>query len=202
MTSENMQEQLKRIKEKVPQIQEYYHHDIFEPPLSEAEVIAYENTHNIKLPEDYRMFITTIARAGEKPFYGLYDLIKPKPDYEITSIPEKPFPYTIDSPLFIYQIDDETYDRLMEEENDEICRGYLVLSQEGCGMTNILIVNSEDEATYGTMWFFDLSNDFGIAPIFNPGTKDPMHFLDWIEYWIDFTLQADDDDYFGYIELT
>lgn len=71
----------------------------------------------------------------------------------MNSIPEKPFPYTIDAPLLIYQIDDDTYEMLMEEENDEICRGYLVLCQEGCGMTNILVVNSGDETTYGTMWF-------------------------------------------------
>ena len=202
MTSEIINEQLQRIKEKIPLIQKYYHHNIFEPPLSEVEVLAYEKAHHIRLPEDYRKFITTIASAGEKPFYGLYDIIKPKPEYEMNSIPEKPFPYTIDAPLLIYQIDDDTYEMLMEEENDEICRGHLVLCQEGCGMTNILVVNSGDETTYGTMWFFDLSNDFGIAPIFKPGTKEPMHFLDWIEYWIDFTLQADDDDDFGFIELT
>lgn len=38
MTSEIINEQLQRIKEKIPLIQKYYHHNIFEPPLSEVEV--------------------------------------------------------------------------------------------------------------------------------------------------------------------
>ena len=64
------------------------------------------------------------------------------------------------------------------------------------------IVNTEDEETYGTVWFYDLCNDFGIAPIFNPKTQKPMSFLDWLEYWVDQTLKLAEDEYFSYIELT
>ncbi len=77
-----------------------------------------------------------------------------------------------------------------------------MLCTEGCGMESILVVNTEDEETYGTVWFYDLCNDFGIAPIFNPKNKKPMSFLDWLEYWVDQTLELAEDEYFSYIELT
>ena len=70
-------------------------------------------------------------------------------------------------------------------------------------MNCILIVNTDDTETYGTVWFDDLANDFGIAPILNQKTKKPMKFLDWFEYWLDRALKSpNDDDDFSFGELT
>ena len=43
----------------------------WEPPFSEEEVAAFEAEKGIRLPADYRRFITTVAGAGSQPFYGL-----------------------------------------------------------------------------------------------------------------------------------
>ncbi len=175
----------------------------WEKPLSEKEAADFEKKKGIKLPEDYRIFITTVASAGTQPFYGLYGLTEPKPNYEFEPIVEKPFPYTIKKPLLISDISDKEYEQFFSEENDDsgYMQGYILLCTEGCGMDSILIVNTEDEETYGTVWFFDLDTDFGIAPIINPNNKKPMKFLDWFEYWVDKTLELSDDEFFSYGEL-
>lgn len=177
----------------------------WKPPISEIEVETFEKENGIKLPEDYRRFITTAVSSGTQPFYGLYGLTEKKPSYEFEPVVEKPFPYTIKNPLFISEMSDEEYEKYQksfsDEEND-FMQGYILLCTEGCGMESILIVNTDDKETYGTVWFFDLCNDFGIAPILNPQTKKPMRFLDWFEYWVDQTLELPDDEFFSYIELT
>lgn len=176
----------------------------WKPPLSEKQVENFEKNNNIKLPEDYRKFITTVASSGTQPFYGLYSLTEKKPIYQPNSIINKPFPYTIKEPLFVFNMSDEEYKQFfINDEYDDInLQGYIVLCTEGCGMDSILIVNTEDRETYGTVWFFDLCNDFGIAPIFNPKNKKPMTFLDWFEYWLDQTLELPDEKFFSYISLT
>lgn len=176
----------------------------WEKPLSEKQILNYENNNNIKLPSDYRRFISTIACGGTQPFYGLVSLLKQKNHYEDFDV-SAPFPYKVSAPLDLSKLSDEEYDNLFKfDENDRIKpdAGYIVLCDEGCGMYNILIVNSEDEETYGTTWFYDLANDFGIFPIMNPKTNQPMHFLDWFEYWIDRTLEMPEEEFLSYGELT
>ena len=68
-------------------------------------------------------------------------------------------------------------------------------------MDSILIVNSEDKETYGTAWYFDFANDAGTLPLINPKNGKPMDFLDWLEYYVDRTLELDDDNFFGYAEI-
>ena len=168
-------------------------------PLSEKQVSDYENKNNIKLPDDYRRFITTVASAGTQPFYGLISLLEQK-HYDEVNV-SKPFPHKIDTPVNIFKLSDEEYKNLHKaDENDRINSdaGYILLCDEGCAMYNILIVNSHDEETYGTAWFYDLANDFGIFPIMNPKTNKPMHFLDWFEYWVDMVIEPPEEEFLSY----
>lgn len=173
----------------------------WKPPLTEQKIEAYEKKKKIRLPEDYRRFLSTALSGGTQPFYGFYGLETPKDEFE--PIVEKTFPYTIENPLWIGELSEEEYDKFDEEEEkeDTTIWGFLLLCTEGCGMNSILVVNTEDPKTYGTVWFYDLCNDFGIAPIIDPKTKQPMHFLDWFEYWVDQTLALPDNEYFSYGEL-
>lgn len=173
----------------------------WDKPLSEEVVEEYERKNNIKLPADYRRFITTVAAGGTQPFYGMYSIAGKLLQYDMRADAGKPFPYTVRKPLDISNISDEEYDALYEGDESKADAGYVILCHEGCGMYSILIVNSQDEDTYGTAWYYDLANDAGIYPLINPVNKKPMSFLDWLEYYVDKTLELDDSDFFGYAEL-
>lgn len=99
------------------------------------------------------------------------------------------------------ELSDEEYDAIYETEEINIDAGYIFLCHEGCGMYSILIVNTDDENTYGTVWYYDLANDAGIFPLTNPKNNSTMNFLDWLEYYVDKTLELDDSEYFGYAAL-
>ena len=83
------QEQLHRIQQKLSQAKaadkdlEVFgaetHEYHLNPPVSEAEVLAFEKKYGVSLPEDYRAFVQTIGDAKAQkldtmagPYYGLY----------------------------------------------------------------------------------------------------------------------------------
>lgn len=189
-------EKMKHLTEKHPAFSCGEFPPKWKKPLSEETVAKYEEKNKITLPEDYKRFITTIASSGTQPFYGLYS-IQEIPKYELTSVIQEKFPYTVRTPLNIADLSDEEYDAVFETKN----AGFIPLCHEGCGMYSILIVNTEDKDTYGTVWYYDLANDAGIFPLINPVTKKTMTFLDWLEYYVDQTLELDDFDFFSYGEL-
>lgn len=159
--------------------------------ISQIDVEKYEKANNVHLPEDYRQFIMTAADGGTEPFYGLYSLyVVPSADVS------KKFPYTVNTPLNMYEMNQEQRNAL--EINDA---GYIELCHEGCGMYSILIINTDDVDTYGTVWFHDVAHDYGIFPMINPSTDKPMKFLDWLEYYADRTLGMKAYEYFSYREL-
>lgn len=151
-------------------------------PLSEEYVGAFEASNEIKLPEDYRRFIITVAKGGTQPFYGLCSIDEIQKHDVIADVKAK-FPYTPENPLNIERISDEEYRKLFYEDHSDL--GFIELCHEGCGMFNILIVNSDDAETYGTVWFYDLANDAGIFPLIDPKSCKAMRFLDWLEYYVD-----------------
>ncbi len=171
-------------------------------PLEEQVVEQYERENNIALPKDYRSFITKFAGSGTQPFYGLYSLVGKPQKHEIRADVKKKFPYTVRTPLNIAELSEQEYDAIFETEETEVDAGYVLLCTEGCGMYSILIVNTDDEDTYGTVWFYDLANDAGIYPLIHPTENRTMCFLDWLEYYVDKTLALENDQYFSYAELT
>ena len=96
------------------------------------------------------------------------------------------------------------YDKLFEEDDEEqvtFDAGYIYLCHEGCGMYSILIVNTDDENTYGTVWYCDIANDAGMFPLIDTVSKTTMNFLDWLEYYADKILKSEYSEYFSYGQL-
>lgn len=81
MSSEQIQEQLKRIKHKLKQLKTldadcnlfgaFKHRYNLNPVLSKQEIQLFENAHKVRLPEEYVAFLTEIGNGGAGPFYGL-----------------------------------------------------------------------------------------------------------------------------------
>ena len=174
----------------------------WEPPAHENDVAAFEKKHGIRLPEDYRRFITTVSRAGSQPFYGLIRFNKNEKDLAL----EEPFPFTVDNSIYFLYMTEEEMDAFYGDEDDEdggpfsSDYGLLPLCTEGCGMDSVLVVNCQDPDTYGTVWFYDFANDVGLLPLYDEKTGKPFHFLDWLEYWADRTGALGDDEYFSFSE--
>ena len=168
-------------------------------PLELAEVERFEAEKGIRFPEDYRRFITTIAAEGSQPFYGLMHPLKKNREVE-ADIQEK-FLYTLKAPLNIYDLSAEEHDQLFGGNVSKVDAGFVTLSHEGCGMYSILVVNTDDPDTYGTVWYYDLTNDAGIFPLVNPKDQEPMRFLDWLEFYVDETLELGDEEFCSYGEL-
>lgn len=198
---EFIMKKLDRLKEKSPQLTCGKFPPVWEPLLSEQAVENYEKQNEIKLPEDYRRFVTTVAECGTQPFYGLYSIMRELPSYEVNPVVNEKFPFTVRKPLDLHELSDEEFELFWEDETINVNAGYLLLCTEGCGMNSILIVNTDDKETYGTVWFYDLANDAGIYPLINPKNRKPMCFLDWLEYYADRTYELSDKEYFGYAEL-
>lgn len=184
-----------RILAKIETLRNQNWEPIWEPPLSEEEVAAFEAEKGIYLPEDYRRFITAYASAGKQPFGELYPL------QQEDGIVQSPFPYTLEQILYFLYMTEEELDSFWDENTPFTANhGVLTLCHEGCGMKSILVVNSKDADTYGTVWYFDLANDCGIVPMYDHRTGRPFHFLDWLEYWADRTTSLAHDEHFGFCE--
>lgn len=172
-------------------------------PLSEEEVRDFEVRNGISLPDDYRRFITTVSKGGTQPFYGLRgidEISRGGSDEDLIADVKAKFPYTLKKPLNVAELSKEEYDSLFDVVN--VDSGFIELCTEGCGLYSILIVNAEDRETYGTVWCYDFSGDAGILPLADPISGKALSFLDWLEYYVERTLELDDDDYFSYAELT
>jgi hypothetical protein len=168
---------------------------VWEPPMTEEDVTAFEEEKGIRLPEDYRRFLTTIAASGNQPFYGLLPLRQEE------STVEQPFPYTLDHILYFLHMTEEEMDEFYDDDTPFTAdNGLIALCTEGDGMDSVLVVNSKDPDTYGTVWYYDLANDCGIIPMRNKDTGKPFHFLDWLEYWADRTAGLKSQEYFGFSE--
>ncbi|MDO4889029.1 MAG: SMI1/KNR4 family protein [Actinomycetaceae bacterium] len=181
---------------------------VWGPPLPESRVAAYEAAHGIRLPADYRAFITRVAGSGSHPFYGLEELGVPNSEFGEDDInPGRPFPFTADRPLDCWALFGEdaedpdaghaAFEAILE--GGGAASGFIHLCHEGCGMNSILVVNAVDPAQEGTVWYFDLANDAGIFPMRHEDGR-ALTFLSWFELWLDGELSG--EPFKGYAELT
>ena len=153
-------------------------------PLTEAEITSFETKNNLRLPEEYREYLTQIANGGAGPFYGLMAL---EENGRGKTSPAEPFPLTGDQPVFLLELyeEHEEPDEIIEKVYEETQRGVSYLSHEGCGMYSVLVINGPE---YGHVWYFDFANDAGVFPLTHPATGAPLGFFDWLELWLDAAL--------------
>ena len=183
MTDMNIDERIARIAARLSYMQLRGDGPLM--PLSEREAAEFEQRYGIRLPEEYRRFITTATARGRLPWGELYSLDAQLPHYAPEVAPDRKFPYTVSRPLDISVLSEEQYDALFDDGVPSLDTGFLPLQHEGCGMFAILVVNTDDQETYGTVWRYDLTNDTGIYPMKHPTTGGTMRFLDWLEWKLD-----------------
>lgn len=169
------------------------HKYVLDPPKPESEVTEFENRYGIKLPSDYRQFITTVGNGGAGPGYGLerledgiYSSLEYREERGYID-PSKPF--TLTEPWNMQydgnvngdgSIDDwDRYNKFEDEYfDDKWVNGLLRICNKGCRIYVNLVVNGSE---YGNLWVDDRGSDYGICPL---GRKKRIQFLQWYTGWL------------------
>ena len=223
-----MKEQLQRIQQKLAQAKaadkdlevfgassHKYH---LNPPVSEAEVLAFEEKYGVSLPEDYRAFVQTIGDINAQkletmagPYYGLSAFGTQVDDllYEGSEIYLKaPCALspdmtqeeweTLSAPLETEEeeLEEEGYVIEVEDnyfaERAKVFGGLLPLGSQGCTYYHALVLNGKYAGrVVNVNW--DL-----LKPVFAFETN----FLDWYERYLDEVISGQLMDkrptWFGY----
>ena len=224
-----MKEQLQRIQQKLAQAKaadkdlevfgassHKYH---LNPPVTEAEVLAFEEKYGVQLPECYRAFVQTIGDANAQkletmagPYYGLSAFGTQVDDllYEGSEIYLKT-PCTL-SPDMTQEEWESLSDPLLtdEEEEDEeegyvievedkyfaerakVFGGLLPLGSQGCTYYHALVLNGKYAGRV-------VNVDLDLA---QPKFAFETNFLDWYERYLDEVISGqlmdDSPTWFGY----
>ena len=153
----------------------HQHEYRLEPPLDEAEVAAFERTHGVSLPEDYRAFLTTLGNGGAGPFYGLAPLSAEAPRFAAT-FDDAP-PPSLARPFALAEAwrqgEDAPKPPIADEAN--LYDGLVQLSDHGCGYFDVLIVAGPQR---GQVWA-DFTQALGGLERWYDS------FLDGYEAWLD-----------------
>ena len=224
-----MKDQLHRIQEKLAQAKAVdkdlevfgasshkYH---LNPPVSEAEVLAFEKKYGVRLPECYRAFMLTIGNAKAKkldfiagPYYGLYAFGTQVDDllYEGSEIylkapcalsPDmtKEEWETLSAPLEFDDFEDDEEEGYVIEVEDnyfaeraKVFGGLLPLGSQGCTYYHALVLNGKYAGRV-------VNVDLDLA---QPKFAFETNFLDWYERYLDEVISGqlldDRPTWFGY----
>jgi len=224
-----MKEQLQRIQQKLAQAKaadkdlevfgassHKYH---LNPPVSEAEVLAFEEKYGVSLPEDYRTFVQTIGDANAQkletmagPYYGLSAFGTQVDDllYEGSEIYLKA-PCALSPDMTQEEWEDLSDPLLTDEEEEDEEEGYVIevednyfaerakvfggllpLGSQGCTYYHALVLNGKYAGRI-------VNVDLDLA---QPKFAFETNFLDWYERYLDEVISGQLMDkrptWFGY----
>ena len=217
-----MKEQLIRIQQKLAQAKaadknlEVFGADAHQyhlnPPVSEAEVLAFEKKYGVQLPECYRAFMLTIGDAKAKksdfiagPYYGLYafgtsldSLLYEKIETYLKA-PCNLSPdmtqeewETLSDPLLSSEEEEEEDDDKYFAERAKVFGGLLPLGSQGCTYEHALVLNGKYAGRV-------VNVDLDLA---QPKFAFEANFLDWYERYLDEVISGqlidDRPTWFGY----
>ena len=220
--NKQMKEQLIRIQQKLAQAKaadknlEVFgadaHQYYLNPPVSEAEVLAFEKKYGVQLPECYRAFMLTIGDAKAKksdfiagPYYGLYafgtsvdSLLYEKIETYLKA-PCNLSPdmtqeewETLSDPLLPSEEEEEDDDDKYFAERAKVFGGLLPLGSQGCTYEHALVLNGKYAGRV-------VNVDLDLA---QPKFAFEANFLDWYERYLDEVISGqlidDRPTWFGY----
>jgi hypothetical protein len=153
------------------------------PVLSEDAIREFEGARGVRLPEDYRLFLRTIANGGAGPYYGLETL-------ETAAVPCKPGePFPFVPPEASAPLDEAGVWRRLERTGtvyvggeaasrweDDDRSGTLEICHQGCAIFSYLAVNGPGR---GTIWD---GNCEGLHPT-------EKTFREWFGGWAERSLR-------------
>ena len=169
--------------------------------LSEEEVSAFEAEHGVRLPDDYRQFLTRVGNGGAGPYYGLFRLgeMDDGLDYgpwgDFVGHLSLPFPHTnawndlTGKPDDQMVPDSDEYDYLIETFDQKYydprqVDGAIPICHLGCALRQWLIICGPEA---GNVWCDDRADYGGLRPLQSP-ERIRTSFFEWYREWLDEVL--------------
>jgi uncharacterized protein (TIGR02996 family) len=143
-------------------------------PIAEQNLIAFEKSVGVRLPEEYRCFLIQVGNGGAGPDYGLYSLSLSWRDLDTRTM-KQPFPISTRRARAILTRQRKGSSR---PQVDSPLPGCLELSDAGCGIVGFLVVTGEQR---GTVWYGGADP---LAPVADLDGQQ-LGFLGWSEGWLD-----------------
>jgi hypothetical protein len=204
-------EQLKTLDPNLEAFGADTHRYQFNKPIPEADLLAFEDRFNIKLPEAYRNFLLHVGNGGAGPSYGIYPLGMMDVGWEMDLwppdfvYPDEVFPFdgpTNDTSMLERgmpkesdfdtkeafeeaeeQWADEHYEALQNEYWDKhALKGAIPIVHHGCCLRSWLVTAPGKE--YGFIWEDGSPEESGVYPLESVRAKR-YTFDSWYLEWLD-----------------
>ncbi|MFE6872175.1 SMI1/KNR4 family protein [Kitasatospora sp. NPDC057692] len=191
------------------------HRFSLEDPLTEPELAEMEEQLGVRLPEDYREFLTHVGAGGAGPAYGVFPLRRIHGRWrwdgdgadlvDLTRLSE-PFPVQGPDPELVRALqekcpqeddceEDEDFDQAWKTWDEEWGRvmwnpdrtvGAIVLCHLGCAYRQWLVVSGPER---GRIWADDRADERDLQPLLGPG-REPVTFTLWYQGWLEEAARA------------
>lgn len=193
------------------------HQHKLRPRLDEAKVVEFERRYSLRLPDEYRQFLTQVGNGGAGPYYGIHgldELYETKEDY--WNDLSKPFPYRHQwaGPPDLLKAINEAEDGSCDQDRrgeliDEYWRlasrdGSINICEFGCNLRFLLIVNGPE---LGRIWFDATPDLAGYSPVAlnhsapveryakwciidkDTAAETRVGFAEWYDCWLDWACR-------------
>ncbi|MGW7456683.1 SMI1/KNR4 family protein [Streptomyces sp. NPDC054797] len=186
------------------------HRWVLEDPLTEDELAELEAQIGVRLPEDYRSFLTVVGAGGAGPAYGLFPVRRVQgrwrwegdgADLADLSMLEQPFPDHGPDPealssLLAVRPEEEDFDAIEDFDYaieawderwgaltfaPERTAGAIVISHLGCVQREWLIISG---TCSGTIWSDPRADDADLRPLLDQAAKLVTFnhwYIDWLQ---------------------
>lgn len=157
----------------------YSHQYKLAAPAGEEAIRKFEEQQGVRLPEEYRDFLTFIGNGGAGPYYGLYGLKALKDDLSDSRGLRRC--RSLEEPVIYPKMSEEEWDRIVnlesrrKGENVYPYTGVLPIGTQGCTLMTGLMLTGPYR---GQVVYYD--NDFCGPPFF----VREKGFLSWYERWL------------------
>jgi hypothetical protein len=181
------------------------HHFELNDPIGDFALAQFERDHGIRLPPDYRWFVSRVSDGGAGPYYGLFPLGQTDGPFDEVKIwfekdgfvgtLRNPFPFTgpwndltgRPADELADQDQDAYYDALAKFENRYFgaIDGAIPICHMGCALRIWLVVSGPER---GNLWIDRRADSDGFAPMAIHPDAPRTTFLDWYRNWMEDAL--------------
>lgn len=203
-------EQIEEIKDKVAFLKRNdtdfkvfgssYHRYDFNELIKDFEVQEFEEIYEIKLPVDYKEYISKLGNGGPGPNYGILPL-HPLPDGRMYNTFEfLGFDFSHKRKWEMHSDIKEIFEKCFNHPNKEVIRyfsrlediayisemaGAIYISDCGCNWRQYLVVTGDER---GNIWCDQRVDGDGIFPLID-SNGNHLSFIDWYFRWLDKSIE-------------